>query len=161
MVIVYFAPELHRLGLDACDRQSHLLDAGNAAYPARAELGGALDRRLAGAAYPQRQGLLHRPWRDSGVLVLKIASFESHRFFVPQARYQCKHFVGNRAAMFGAAAGGGPLGGLWVADAEHRQQAAITQEVDSRALLGQHQRIAQRHDDGVHTELDFLGAAGK
>lgn len=85
VVVVDAATALRRLGLDALDGEADFLDARDPAYPAGAEPRGALDRGIAGAAYPQRQRLLHRPRRDAGVqrhwkyLPSKVTDSSAHR----------------------------------------------------------------------------------
>ena len=156
--LVVGAPGLGQRRLDLLDYRPHLVGALHARDPARAQLRRAADRRLARPADPERQRALHRLGLHHRVGVVEMLAVERDRLLVPQPRHNRQRLIGDGAAALHGAVGDAPFGRERAAHAEGRQQPPVAEEVDRRALLGQHQRVAEAHHDHVHAELEPLGA---
>ncbi|OLD98350.1 MAG: hypothetical protein AUG80_08475 [Candidatus Rokubacteria bacterium 13_1_20CM_4_68_9] len=147
-------------GLDLLDTDAEALGRDERRDPAVAEPAGPAHGRLAVAADPQRERLLHGPGQHADALELPELAGERHRLFGPAAAHDGDRLVGATAALLEGHAGRAELALLLDPDADGGQHAPAREVVDHRHLAGEEHRRAERRDDDARTELEAARARG-
>src|ERR1700756_1587599 len=88
-------------------------------------------------------------------------TLEIDRFVAPQAADDLQPFVGLAAARLGVEVERAPFRRERAADAKGRQQAALRQYVDRRALLGEEDRVAKCEREHIDAEFEAAGPPGE
>ena len=157
VVVVDSAAEFRGGGENDVDAFLNLLGCGCGDEPAVGETADATGGGLAAAADPKgHEGLLHGLGSDADLVEGEELAVVGDEILAPEAAHHFHGFVTATAAVFLGDAAGFVFAGVFLAEADGGQEAAVGEVVEGCHLLGEDDGVAEWELGDGGAELHFL-----